>query len=293
MRFGTRRFGRLAGRWRSGRGVPPLACRRTLGDVRSDASAQPVRPGAAFIDRSLNYGRAVVGEFLDRAGVSEGAGPVAVDLGAGHGDDLALARLRWPAAALHAIEAMPYHAELLAKQGLAVHRLDIERDRLPFDDESVDVIIANQILEHCKEVFWILHECARVMRVGGVLIVGVPNLASLHNRLLLGVGRQPTSIRLDSAHVRGFTHGGFRRLLDSAAPGVLRMERHRGSNFYPFPSVLARALARVWPAMAVSSFFLVRKVGAYGGQVLEFVRDARFETNYYVGNDGSRAKPPA
>lgn len=228
----------------------------------------------------------MVGEFLDQAGIAAGEPPVVVDLGAGHGDDLGLARQRWAGASLHAIEAMAYHADLLGKQGLTVHRLDIERDRLAFDDGSVDIIIANQILEHCKELFWILHECARVMRVGGVLIVGVPNLASLHNRLLLGLGSQPTSIRLDSAHVRGFTAPGFRQLLQRAAPGVLRIERRRGSNLYPFPAIVARPLARVLPGMAVSSFFLVRKVGVYDGQVLEFVCRSRFETNYYVGGAG-------
>lgn len=242
---------------------------------------------AGFIDRSLNYGRAVVVEFLDRSGIGPGVGqgatPVVVDLGAGHGDDLALARARWPGASLHAVEAMPFHADLLERQGLIVHRLNIERDRLAFYDGSVDVIIANQILEHTKEVFWLLHECARVLRPNGVLIVGVPNLASLHNRLLLAVGRQPTAIMLDSAHVRGFTAPGFRRLLDRASAGVLRIEKRRGSNFYPMPAFIARPMARLMPGMAVSSFFLVRKVAAYDGQILRYLADSRFETNYHAG----------
>lgn len=179
---------------------------------------------------------------------------------------------------------MAFHADLLAAQGLTVHRLDIEREPLPFDDGQVDAIIANQILEHTKELFWILHQCARVLRVGGTLIVGVPNLASLHNRALLALGRQPTSIALDSAHVRGLTRPGFRRLLDQAAPGVLTIERFKGSNFYPFPAWLARPLALALPGMAVSSFFLIRKAGPYQGQVPEFVRRSRFETNYFLGS---------
>ncbi len=235
---------------------------------------------AGHVDRSLNYGRDVVDRFLARASTAQGGAPVVVDLGAGHGDDLALARARWPAATLHAIEAMPFHADLLASQGLVVHRLDIEREALPFGDGGVDIIIANQILEHTKELFWTLHECARVLRVGGVLIVGVPNLASLHNRLLLMLGRQPTSIALDSAHVRGLTVRGVRRLLHRAAPGILHIERSAGSNFYPFPAWLARPLASLMPGMAVSSFLLIRKAGAYRREVLEFVEASRFETNY-------------
>jgi SAM-dependent methyltransferase len=181
---------------------------------------------------------------------------------------------------------MGYHADLLAGKGIQVHRLDIERERLPFEPESVDVVIANQILEHVKELFWVLHETARVLRVGGAMVVGVPNLASLHNRALLMLGRQPTSITVASAHVRGFTRRGLAGLLRAAAPGVLEIERFAGSNFYPFPGCLARPLARVFPGMAVSAFFLIRKRAAYSGQVLEFVERSRFETNYFVGRNG-------
>lgn len=210
-----------------------------------------------------------------------------IDLGAGHGDDLDLARVRWPGARLLAVEAMGYHAALLEARGFEVHVLDIERDPLPASDATVDVIIANQILEHAKELFWILHECARVLRVGGVMVVGVPNLASLHNRLLLLLGRQPTSIAIDSAHVRGFTRRGMARVLERAGRGVLRLERHAGSNFYPLPPGLARVAARAAAGLAVSSFFLIRKMAAYDREFLDFVERSRFETNYFVG--GARA----
>ena len=30
--------------------------------------------------------------------------------------------------------------------------------KLPFEDETVDILIVNQILEHCKEIFWIFFE---------------------------------------------------------------------------------------------------------------------------------------
>ena len=34
----------------------------------------------------------------------------------------------------------------------------------PFEDETVDILIVNQILEHCKEIFWIFHELTRVLK---------------------------------------------------------------------------------------------------------------------------------
>ncbi|MEZ6234087.1 MAG: class I SAM-dependent methyltransferase [Phycisphaerales bacterium] len=257
---------------------------------------------ARHIDRSLNYGRHIIRDFLrrtlegrDASSANPLTNPLIADLGAGHGDDLRIAHNLFPNARLHAIEAMDYHASLLENQWLAsqpdappnltVHRLDIERHALPFENESADAIIANQILEHTKELFWILHEAARVLRVGGAIIVGVPNLASLHNRLLLLMGRQPTSILLDSAHVRGLTRQGLRRLLAAAAPGILRIEASAGSNFYPLPAWAARPAARVMPGLAVSAFFLIRKRAPYAAEILDYVKISRFETNYRVTAD--------
>ena len=39
---------------------------------------------------------------------------------------------------------------------------NIERDDLPLADGQADLIIANQVLEHTKEIFWIFHEVSRL-----------------------------------------------------------------------------------------------------------------------------------
>jgi len=116
---------------------------------------------------------------------------VAVDIGAARGDGLALTREVQPGARLDAIEINQDYAEHLIGKGFAVHHLGIERDTFPFPNRSVDAILANQTMEHVKELFWIFHEISRVLRDDGSLIIGVPHLASLHNRLLLMCGRQP------------------------------------------------------------------------------------------------------
>ena len=231
-----------------------------------------------MVDRSLNYGRAEIGRFLAAA-----AQPRSIlDLGAGGGDDLALAAARWPAAELLAVEAHPAARAALEARGYRVLRLDVERDALPLGDCAVDVVIANQILEHVKEVFWILHQVSRVLRVGGSLILGVPNLASLHNRLLLAAGRQPTANRNSSAHVRAFTLGDLLALL-ACFPGGYELVARRGSNFYPFPPQLARPLAALLPGLAVGMFLDLRKVRPYGREFLEHPARERLQTNFYLG----------
>lgn len=229
-----------------------------------------------MIDRSLNYGRPLIRRWL------EAARPfgVVLDIGAGGGMDLASAAAAEPSARRLAIEAWPPNVERLRAAGVEVFALDLERDALPFDDRSIDVVIANQILEHTKEIFWIFHEVARVLRPGGRLIIGVPNLASLHNRLLLLAGRQPSVIKSASAHVRGYTRADLQHFVHTVAPGTFRLVASGGSNFYPLPPALARPAARLFPGLAWGLFLQFEKTGSYEGQFLDFPAAARLETNF-------------
>jgi SAM-dependent methyltransferase len=232
-----------------------------------------------WVDPSLNYGRDVVTDLVRRC---EGANSV-LDIGAGGGGDLLNARAVAPAARLVAFDFLPESLQRLASLGVEAHRVDIERDRFPLADESIDVIIANQVLEHSKEIFWVFHEMTRSLALGGHLVLGVPNLASLHNRLLLAAGRQPTCIRSASAHVRGFTKADLLDFTQSCFPGGFHLVHYAGSNFYPFPAGLAKPLARALPSLAVAHFFLLRKSLPYGSQFLDFPAAQQLETNFFRG----------
>lgn len=52
--------------------------------------------------------------------------------------------------------------------------LDLNVERLPFQDNSVDVVFSYHTLEHLKEYLFALGEIHRVMRHGGQLLLGVP-----------------------------------------------------------------------------------------------------------------------
>lgn len=233
-----------------------------------------------MIDRSLNYGRHVVADFLGAARPYESV----LDIGAGRGVDLLAARKLEPSAALHGVEVDQGAYERLGQLGVHTYRCEIEREPLPLADGSMDVVIMNQVLEHTKEIFWILHEVSRVLSVGGTLILGVPNLASLHNRILLFLGRQPAAIQPHTAHVRGFTRSGLLSLLAICYPGGYRLRAWAGSNFYPFPASLARLVARWLPSLAVGLFLMLEKARPYQGDFLNYLAQNRLQTNFYTGS---------
>ena len=232
-----------------------------------------------MIDRSLNYGRHLIRKFLADAMPFSSV----MDIGAGSGSDLTIAAEINPNASRMAIELSQPYVERLTQQNILVHKLNIEKDCLPVSDGSTDVVIANQILEHTKELFWIFHEITRVLPLDGKLIIGVPNLASLHNRLLLLLGMQPTPIQNASAHMRGYTKHDVVRFLNLCFPGGYRLLRFGGSNFYPFPTPLARFLANLLPNLAWGIFMMLKKTKPYSDEFLKFPKNQQLETNFYLG----------
>lgn len=232
-----------------------------------------------MVDRQLNYGRHLIRRFLKESSPFEKV----LDIGAGHGNDLMFALEVQPKATLFAVENYPPYVKELESKGIRVFAQDIEREKLPFDDESLDVVLINQVFEHVKDVFWILNEISRVLKVGGHLIVGVPNLASLHNRFLLLLGKQPTSIKNNSAHLRGYTKSDFKNLLDSGFTGGYSLAGFGGSNFYPFPGAIAKPLAGLIPTMAWGIFMNWKKEKTYKNEYLVYPVAQQLETSFFLG----------
>jgi SAM-dependent methyltransferase len=190
----------------------------------------------------------------------------------------------FPNCELVGLESYPPYQEILRSQNIKVINFDIEHEKIPYPDESVDLIIINQVMEHCKEIWWLTHELTRVLKVGGSLIIGVPNMASLHNRFLLMLGKQPTSINNNSAHVRGYTKKDFIRFLNSGFPGGYKLAGFGGSNFYPFPAFLAKPLATLFPTMAVGIFFHFKKEKKYtNNSFLTYPVEQQLETKFFLG----------
>jgi ubiquinone/menaquinone biosynthesis C-methylase UbiE len=238
------------------------------------------------IDRELNYGRHLVKSFSKNAifeNKNSTKNPVILDIGAGSGTDLDLVRQVLPSAEFHALESYPANVKSLQEKGVRVSALNLEQDLFPFKTESVDLIIANQILEHTKEIFWIFHEVSRVLKVGGSFVIGVPNLASFHNRLLLLMGRQPTSCQTASAHIRGFTKHDLLRFFKKCFPEGYALKDFGGSNFYPFPGSIAKPFAQLWGNGSVGIFMRFEKLKPYNNSFVEYPVNERLETNYFLG----------
>lgn len=170
-----------------------------------------------------------------------------------------------PTAAYRAIlggsaSGVEVHAQAAARardRGVDVAEVDLEMSPFPWADASFDIVIANQVFEHLKNVWLPMSQVARVLRPGGHLIFSVPNLASLHNRVMLAFGWQPSSIRTFGPHVRSFTYRQVREFLTYG--NCFSIERARGVGFYPVPIGAASPLARLWTGASHTPVLVARR----------------------------------
>lgn len=241
-----------------------------------------VTPGTASrlrtVDHLETYGRHILAAIAPTLPIA-----TCVDLGCGAGADLGIVRASHPQAQCYGVDFGDWNAETLRQSNITPLSVNIEAEPLPLADESMDLVIANQVLEHTKEVFWINHEIFRVLRVGGHLYLGVPNVLSLHNRLLGLAGVHPTSCKLLSAHVRPFSKRDTLLFYREVAGSCTALTGFYGAQFYPFPRSLARPLARLFPAAAFSIFFLIQKTGPYQGEFIAHLSRITLETNFFRG----------
>lgn len=124
---------------------------------------------------------------------------------------------------LYIKEALPDHevwgldrTDLLrdrfVQRGVHFKSCNLDDGKIPFEDQFFDMVIFTEVLEH---VFGppsdVLQEFKRVLRPGGDLILGVPNIARLANRLRLLFGVSPlpdadNQMKRDWVHGHGHLH---------------------------------------------------------------------------------------
>jgi SAM-dependent methyltransferase len=80
--------------------------------------------------------------------------------------------------------------ERCSSNGVELRTCDLDSDALPFPDDFLDVVIFTEVLEHVfRPPSEILSEVRRILKPGGTLILSVPNIAYILNRVRLMLGR--------------------------------------------------------------------------------------------------------
>lgn len=232
----------------------------------------------------LNYGREIIVEYVNEFINNNKCKKLKIlDLGLGEGTDLLNIKKNNKDIdiELHGLESYKPNVVKALENNIDVKQFNLETSIFPYEDESFDIIIANQVLEHTKEIFWIFSEVSRILKKNGFFIVGVPNLASLHNRVALLLGKQPPAIKVLGPHVRGYTEESFKEFIE--LDNYFRLIKTRGSNFYPFSPKISKILCKYFKNLAVGKFYLIVRTDK-NGLYKEVLKNRFFETPYYTGD---------
>jgi SAM-dependent methyltransferase len=98
-----------------------------------------------------------------------------------------------PPGCVSGIEIVDDRRDAARRRGFDARPGNIE-EFWPFDDQSFDIVHANQVIEHVARLDHFVSEAWRVLRPGGRLIVCTENLASWPNVAALLLGYMPFSL---------------------------------------------------------------------------------------------------
>lgn len=159
---------------------------------------------------------------------------------------------------LFGVEIMASRADLARRRGVDVAISDLDR-RFPFLDGQMDVVHANQVIEHVSDIDHFMSETHRILRVGGVAIISTENGSSWHNIAAAVMGWQifsatniskrteglgnPFALHRGRTPLASWTHRtilNFQGLRELASVHGLRVEKVLGAGYYPFPATLGR-----------------------------------------------------
>ncbi len=165
-----------------------------------------------------------------------------LDLGCGNGEFLAHLRDHRQCSG-YGIEINDANVLACTQRGVNVIQLNLEEGLALFEDQSFDVVLQLDTLQHLRNTEKMLRETARVGRIG---IVSFPNFAHWPNRLHVVSGRMPVTKVLpyqwyDTPNIRVATYADFEVLA-----------RKDGLRILDAFGIQAGASVRRWPNLMAS-----------------------------------------
>jgi 2-polyprenyl-3-methyl-5-hydroxy-6-metoxy-1,4-benzoquinol methylase len=173
------------------------------------------------------------------------------------------------------VDASPTAVERAKARCHEAHVANLETSPLPLPNESVDLVVAGEVIEHVFRTEEFLEELGRVTKKGGHLVVTTPNLACWLNRIVLLFGWQPfysevgtrpsafgnplrTASLAPAGHIRLFTASSLCDLLERCGWKVMAL---RGAGLMERKPVrwVDRAISKLAPSLASDLIVLCQK----------------------------------
>jgi 2-polyprenyl-3-methyl-5-hydroxy-6-metoxy-1,4-benzoquinol methylase len=197
--------------------------------------------------------RGYVGEALDACRGT----PKLLDVGCADGGICAPFRDR---AQLHGLDVNEKFIVKARENGFNAHVVDFERERYPFADETFDVVVSGETIEHVVNTDWFMTEINRVLKPGGAAVFSIPNVNQWISIPMMLVFDLPprAAARFRAPHVRDFTPRTMKKCLHAFG---FEITKSAGTGYF-VPGLsrpIGVSLTRVFKRFAAEVVFLVRK----------------------------------
>jgi len=160
-----------------------------------------------------------------------------------------------------------------------LHCRPTEQDgrRLPFDDDSLDVVVSIEVIEHIEDSFAFFRELARITKPGGKIVVTTPNVLNLDSRvctLIQGFPRLFNPLPLVDQDMR-FLSGHIHPI----TPYYLAYSAHRAGLVHPRLHGDRTKASAVWwvivlgPILLLGRHFQIRRLARKYPSVLAQNKD--------------------
>jgi ubiquinone/menaquinone biosynthesis C-methylase UbiE len=188
-----------------------------------------------------------------------------LDMGCGDGDFTLKLAEKIGTRSIYGVDAV---AELVIKakaKGIEAYQCDLNQ-KIPFGDDTFDVICACNVIEHLSNTDNFVKEIYRLLKADGYIVILTLNLAAFYHILYLMAGLQPPQASVSDEVIVGSWMPGQKGIISMnseqegpkhrrlftlpALRGIFehygfQFEKTEGSGFYPFPIHIARLLCSI------------------------------------------------
>jgi 2-polyprenyl-3-methyl-5-hydroxy-6-metoxy-1,4-benzoquinol methylase len=169
-----------------------------------------------------NQGNATILQFLEEGDRS------ILDIGCGAGDTGKLIRSVYPEVSITGITCSQIEYQQAVQKLDFCICMDIEQGVLPvLSDQKFDVLIFSHVLEHLLDPVAAIKKLLPLLKVGGKVIIALPNIANWRERIKLASGNfeYTDSGVMDRTHIHFYTFHTAPRYLLEPIP-ELKLEDH-------------------------------------------------------------------
>jgi len=200
----------------------------------------------------------IMGEMINNLGLKN---KKILDIGCYDGSFISLIRNNHE---FYGIEASDYGVRKSKKRGIIVKQYFFnDKDKIPFEDNFFDVVIAGETIEHIFDTDFFLDEIYRLLKSEGYFLISTPNIASFGRRLMLLGGIAPiievSPNKVDSSgHIRYFT---FKTLKNFLKEHKFKLINAKSDivNFSSDGNFKSYLIAKIIPTIGQSLIILTKK----------------------------------